>query len=67
MKVAIAAVYWTDKVYASKCFNYFSMNKFTPEFERFNERFQKRYSELGYQLDELKRVRAGPETPTVEF
>ena len=67
IKMMISAVYWTDRVYASKCYTYFSMNKFTSEFETWQERFANKYSQLGYELDELKRVRAGPEAKTIKF
>jgi type II secretory pathway pseudopilin PulG len=32
-KFAISALYWTNKVYASRCYTYFSKEKYTSEFE----------------------------------
>lgn len=66
-KFAISALYWTNKVYASRCYNYFSTEKYTSEFETHQQRFDRKYAPLGYQLDELHRVRAGPDTKTVDF
>ena len=45
-------LYWLDKVYASPCLEYFSTEKWTPEFEKFSERFNRQFYEpYGYVLN----------------
>ena len=43
------------------------MNKYNSQFLRFTERFQKNYSPSGYIVDDMKLIRAGPDTKTVDF
>ena len=46
---------------------YVSMIKWNDDYETFTERYKKKYEAKGYYLDELKRVRPGPDVKTVDF
>ena len=62
-----AALYWDDKLYMTPCMAYCSMIKWNDDYERFTERFKRRYEGKGYILDDLMRVRPGPDVKTVDF
>ena len=44
-----------------------STYRFNDQFKTYSERFDERNGKDGYVLDDLKLVRAGPETKTVDF
>ena len=58
---------WTGKVYSTIDTSYFSHEKWNDEFMTCDEMFDKRWKQYGYILDNLKRLRPGPTTPTVDF
>ena len=60
-------LYWDDKVYMTPCMAYCSMIKWNDHYERFTERFKRTYESKGYYLDDLLRVRPGPDVGTVDF
>ena len=62
-----AALYWSDKVYMDHNLCYMATSKLNSNLLTFSERFEQRYSKDGYVLDNLKRVRPGPDTPVVEY
>ena len=62
-----AAIYLKNKLYMTLDMAYLSMTEGWKGFERHKERFANRYEKLGYVLDELDRVRPGPECRTVDF
>lgn len=61
------ALYWEDKVYMTPCMAYCSMIKWNDDYELFTESFDRKYKPKGYYLDDLKRVRPGPDVKTVDF
>lgn len=64
---ARGSIVWEDKIYIDKSWNYFSLTKYNSSFHRFSERFEQNYAKDGYFIDEMKMVRPGPNTKTVDF
>ena len=47
--------------------NYCAVEKLREDMHTFTERFEHKYGQFGYILDEFKRVRPGPKTKVVSF
>jgi len=62
-----AAFFWTDKVYMTNDCNYTSMIKWNDKYMTFRERFQSKYGDQGYVLNDMLCVRAGPTVKRVDF
>ena len=54
-----AGFFWTDQVYMTYDCNYTSMVKWNDEYMTFRERFQSRYGNDGYVMNDMMLVRAG--------
>jgi len=62
------AVYRRDKVLFTPCLSYCSLERWNDEYLTFTERFKKKYADpYGYIMDDLDRIRPGPDTKTVDF
>ena len=64
---ARGAIVWEDKVFIDRSWNYFSLKKYNSTFHRYSERFEKNYSAGGYIVDDMKLIRPGPNTKTIDF
>lgn len=58
---------WTDKVYSTLDTCYFSTERWNDDFMTFTEMIEKRWKAYGYVVDDLKRIRPGPDSVTVDF
>lgn len=67
MKFDKAGIYFKDKIFMDETVFYMSTYRFNDEFKTYSERFEMRNGKHGYVLDDLKLVRAGPETKTIDF